>query len=224
MTTNKETEFSCVDCHVQKCEKRPDRSGSREGFPQFCVTPEICGKQKEELLKIYSEAKNAQIMKAAAEVEFEGYGQLTRVQEIMEFARKIGARKIGIATCVGLIRESQIFAEVLRKHDFEVYGMACKVGQIPKTEVGIPAECEAVGVTMCNPILQARKLNEAGTELNVVVGLCVGHDSLFYKYAEAPTTTLVTKDRVLGHNPAAALYTAKTYYSKLLDKSAHNEI
>ena len=101
--------------------------------------------------------------------------------------------------------------------------MACKVGQIPKTEVGIPAECEAVGVTMCNPILQARKLNEAGTELNVVVGLCVGHDSLFYKYAEAPTTTLVTKDRVLGHNPVAALYTAKTYYSKLLDKSAHNE-
>ena len=180
MMTNKETEFSCVDCHVQKCEERPDRSGSREGFPQFCVTPEICGEQKEELLKIYSEAKNAQIMKAAAEVEFEGYGQLTRVQEIMEFARKIGARKIGIATCVGLIRESQIFAEVLRKHDFEVYGMACKVGQIPKTEVGIPAECEAVGVTMCNPILQARKLNEAGTELNVVVGLCVGHDSLFY--------------------------------------------
>lgn len=54
MTTNKETKFSCVDCHVQKCEERPDRSGSREGFPQFCVTPEICGKQKEELLKIYS--------------------------------------------------------------------------------------------------------------------------------------------------------------------------
>lgn len=70
---------------------------------------------------------------------------------------------------------------------------------------------------MCNPILQAQDLNAAGTELNVVVGLCVGHDSLFYKYAEAPTTTLITKDRVLGHNPAAALYTAKTYYySKLL--------
>ena len=133
MMTNKETKFSCVDCHVQKCEERPDRSGSREGFPQFCVTPEIRGEQKEELLKIYSKAKNAQIMKAAAEVEFEGYGQLTRVQEIMAFARKIGARKIGIATCVGLIRESQIFAEILRKHDFEVYGMACKVGQIPKT-------------------------------------------------------------------------------------------
>lgn len=217
MTTNKPTEFSCVDCHVQKCEKRPDPAGSQADFPQFCATPRIRGEQKEKLLEVYKEAQNAQIMKAAAEVEFEGYGRFTRVQEIMEFAHKIDAHKIGIATCVGLIRESQIFAEILRKHGFEVYGMACKVGQIPKTEVGIPADCEAVGVTMCNPILQAQDLNAAGTELNVVVGLCVGHDSLFYKYAEAPTTTLITKDRVLGHNPAAALYTAKTYYySKLL--------
>ena len=61
---------------------------------------------------------------------------------------------------------------------------------------------------MCNPILQARLLNQAYTELNVVIGLCVGHDSLFYKYSNAYTTTLVTKDRVTGHNPAAALYTA----------------
>lgn len=70
---------------------------------------------------------------------------------------------------------------------------------------------------MCNPILQAKLLNREGTDLNVVIGLCVGHDSLFYKYSDALCTTLVTKDRVLGHNPAAALYTAKTYYSRLLE-------
>ena len=67
----------------------------------------------------------------------------------------------------------------------------------------------------CNPILQAKLLNAAKTDLNVVVGLCVGHDSLFYKYSDAIVTTAVTKDRVLGHNPAAALYTANSYYSKL---------
>ena len=60
--------------------------------------------------------------------------------------------------------------------------------------------------------------NEAGTELNVVVGLCVGHDSLFYKYSNALCTTAVTKDRVLGHNPVAALYTAETYYKDKLKK------
>jgi uncharacterized metal-binding protein len=69
---------------------------------------------------------------------------------------------------------------------------------------------------MCNPILQAKTLNEEHTELNVVIGLCVGHDSLFYKYSEAPVTTLVVKDRVLGHNPVAALYQTKAYYSRLL--------
>ena len=50
----------------------------------------------------------------------------------------------------------------------------------------------------------------------------MGHDSLFYKYSEALTTTAVTKDRVLGHNPVAALYTADSYYSKL--KKSEEEV
>ena len=61
-----------------------------------------------------------------------------------------------------------------------------------------------------------KMLNKAKTDLNVVVGLCVGHDSLFYKYAEGLCTTLITKDRVLGHNPAAALYQVNSYYKRLL--------
>ena len=69
---------------------------------------------------------------------------------------------------------------------------------------------------MCNPILQAKLLNRQGTDLNVLVGLCVGHDSLFYRYSQALVTTLLTKDRVLGHNPAAALYQADGYYAKKL--------
>jgi uncharacterized metal-binding protein len=64
--------------------------------------------------------------------------------------------------------------------------------------------------------LQAKLLNEQKTDLNVIVGLCVGHDSLFIKYSDAPVTTLITKDRVLGHNPAAALYTSNFYYQRLL--------
>jgi uncharacterized metal-binding protein len=126
----------------------------------------------------------------------------------MDFAKKINAKKIGIATCVGLLKESRILADILRRHGFEVYGVGCKAGTQKKTSVGIPECCEGVGVNMCNPILQAKLLNKAKTDLNVVVGLCVGHDSLFYKYSEALTTTAVTKDRVLGHNPVAALYTA----------------
>ena len=71
---------------------------------------------------------------------------------------------------------------------------------------------------LCNPVLQARLLNKEKTDLNVIIGLCVGHDSLFIKYSKAPVTTLITKDRVLGHNPAAALYTSGFYYKRLLQE------
>ena len=36
-------------------------------------------------------------------------------------------------------------------------------------------------------------------------------------------TTFIVKDRVLGHNPAAALYTAKFYYKRVLDEKTFPE-
>lgn len=59
---------------------------------------------------------------------------------------------------------------------------------------------------MCNPVLQAMTLNKEKSDFNVLLGLCVGHDSLFSKYAQAPCTVLAVKDRVLGHNPLASIY------------------
>ena len=93
----------------------------------------------------------------------------------MEVAKRIGAKKIGIATCVGLIEESRIFARILKLNGFDVYGVACKVGSVDKTDIGLdPKYTCKTGPVMCNPILQAKLLNKAGTQLNVVVGLCVG--------------------------------------------------
>jgi len=68
---------------------------------------------------------------------------------------------------------------------------------------------------MCNPLSQAELLNDAGCELNVVLGLCVGHDSLFFKYSKGLATTLVAKDRVLAHNPVGALQLADTYFQRV---------
>ena len=107
--------------------------------------------------------------------------------------------------------------EYWKNRVFQVYGIGCKVGAMEKVSAGIPKECDKLGTVMCNPILQARMLEQEETDLNVVVGLCVGHDSLFFKYSAAPVTTLLVKDRVLGHNPAAALYTAASYYGKLYE-------
>lgn len=208
MKTSEEIKHSCTDCGTQNC-KFKDRT-----YPDFCPTSNLADADLQWALERYDEGRNHDIMVASAEVEFEGYCQWTRVQEIMEFARKIGAKRIGIANCIGLINEARTFARILRANGFEPYAIICKVAGKEKSSIGIPKQCEEIGAAMCNPILQARLLNQAGTDLNVVIGLCVGHDSLFYKYSDAYVTTLVTKDRVTGNNPAAALYTAGSYYKK----------
>ena len=206
----KEQKYSCVDCGTQNC-KYKDRT-----YPDFCPNTHLDPDDLAWAVERYEEERNHEVMVASAEVEYEGYGRLTRVEEILQFAHKIGARKIGIANCIGLISEARMFARILRANGFEVYSVICKVAGMPKSSVGIPKECESIGAAMCNPILQARLLNQAGTDLNVVIGLCVGHDSLFYKYSDAYVTTLVAKDRVTGHNPVSVLYTANYYYRKKL--------
>ena len=142
-----------------------------------------------------------------------------RVQEICEFAEKMGYRRLGIAFCEGLFREALALTKILEAQGFEVVSVVCKVGTTPKESLGIREE-EKILIgefeAMCSPIAQAMVLNDAETDFNIVVGLCVGHDSIFFKYSDAPVTVLVAKDRVLGHNPAAALYTSHSYYARLL--------
>lgn len=203
---------SCIDCGSESCERLNGKN------PPFCLTTNMDETLLRETMRLYTEdEENARVTKISAEVETEFYCKATRIEEIVQFAKRMNYKRIGIATCIGLLREARIAARVFRKAGFEVYGAACKVGSQMKTSVGIAKECEAVGAVMCNPILQAKLLNQAQTDLNVVIGLCVGHDSLFYKYSEALSTTLVTKDRVLGHNPAVALYQTESYYSRLLE-------
>jgi uncharacterized metal-binding protein len=101
-------------------------------------------------------------------------------------------------------------------------GTACKVGGVPKERIGVK-EREKVRrgqfESMCNPIAQAKFLNRAKTDFNILLGLCIGHDSLFLRYVRAFTTVFAVKDRVTGHNPLAVLYTSGTYYERLLKEN-----
>ncbi|MBW2056505.1 MAG: DUF1847 domain-containing protein [Deltaproteobacteria bacterium] len=141
-----------------------------------------------------------------------------RIQETCEFAKKMGFKRIGIAFCSGLHHEASILTRILEAQGFEVVSVVCKTGRTPKETIGIKEE-EKIEIgkfeSMCSPIAQAMILNHEKTDFNILLGLCVGHDSLFLKYAEAFSTVLIVKDRVLGHNPAAALYTTDSYYARL---------
>lgn len=155
-------------------------------------------------IPLYGDPVDRKILTEAGNVETLFYKEACRVDETIEFARRMGFKVLGIAFCLGLIREANVLGEILSK-EFDVHSVCCKVGGMGKSVFGV-AQRPWVGEPTCNPIEQARILKDEGTELNIVMGLCVGHDSLFYKHSAAPVTTLVVKDRKLGHNPVAALY------------------
>lgn len=204
----------CAKCGVWACEAEP---GSERYLPFCPMTTEQAILSKAEAAYL-SQDDLREFALAAARTEAAGYCKEPRVEEVMNFARRIGARRLGIASCIGLIQEARLLQEILEANGFEVDSVCCKVGSIDKEKIGLtdeekihPGQYEP----LCNPVGQAMLLNQAGTELNIVVGLCVGHDSLFFKHSEAPVTVLVAKDRVTGHNPVAALYTSHSYYKRL---------
>jgi uncharacterized metal-binding protein len=188
-----------------------------ERGPGFC--PAKVDPHSQEIARaLYDDPETRRVSQEAARVESEGYCKWTRVEEIVDFARKMGYRKLGIANCISFVDHAYVLTGILESHGFEVVSVACKNGNIPKEELGLadnekirPGQFEA----LCNPVAQAELLNQHGCEFNIVMGLCIGHDSLFFKYAKGLSTVLVAKDRVLGHNPVAALQLADTYYSRL---------
>lgn len=206
---------SCAYCPttVRAC-----RAGESEARgPGYCPSKVDPGTQTA-ARALYDDPETRRIAHESALVESEGYCKWTRVEEVVQFAKKMGYRKIGIANCISFVDHAYVLSGILESHGFEVVSVACKNGNIPKEELGIaedekirPGQFEA----LCNPVAQAALLSAHGCEFNVVMGLCIGHDSLFFKYANAPTTVLVAKDRVLGHNPIAALNLADSYYSRL---------
>lgn len=215
-------ERSCVNCGSYHCDRMEGK------YPEFCVTTNTDEQLFHDALGHYTDdSDEAKMFKAAAEIEGLYYGRLTRVEETIVFAKKIGAKRIGVATCRGLINEARQFCKILRAKGFEdVFAVACKAGGLDKTEAGIP---EGVKVrpggheSICNPVAQADILNQRECDLNVIIGLCVGHDTLFIKHSEAPVTCLIVKDRVTGHNPAAPLYLTDTYYARLLSPDMPEE-
>jgi len=214
--------IECAKCTKTVCDSERSDQG-----PANCPT-----RTRQEVIQRalteYEQPEIREFARQASIQEFECYmnlpeGRTTRnprVEEIAQFAKKMGYKKLGIAFCSGLMEETRLLTTILENRGFDVISVCCKAGGTPKEKIGITEEQKIAGPgtweTMCSPIAQAEILNEEETNFNIVVGLCVGHDSLFFKYSRPPVTVLIAKDRVFGHNPAAALYLSHSYYRKLL--------
>ncbi len=231
--SHEEKPVSCASCSVvwQKSgttncwSSDPDTAPPRPGN---CPTDRF-GEVVDDTLNVYlDDSEDARIAFTAARVEGLCYARepgndviqarWTRVEDTISFAGLMGYKKIGMATCIGLLEETERFAAILRAQGFEPLSICCKSGSIDKMELGLAEEDKVRPGTFepaCNPVAQAGILNRLGSDMNIIMGLCVGHDMLFAKHSKAPVTTLIVKDRVTGHNPVAVLYGQNFYYKRL---------
>jgi uncharacterized metal-binding protein len=205
---------------------------SLDEAPPFCpmrLFPDLL----DAVMLEYEKAEVKEFARLASVQEFECYERtqeglrtrFPRIEELVQFADKCGYRRLGIAFCLGLRNEAGILTDILESKGFDVISVCCKCGAVAKERIGIRPEQKIGGSdlweSMCNPIMQAEVLNAERVDLAILLGLCIGHDTLLIKYCRVPMTVLAVKDRVTGHNPLAALYLSQSvYYRRLLRKRA----
>ncbi len=220
---NKST-INCAKCPYQPADRLCRNENGKA--PDFCPTlnkTETRNKSLNEYLEnptIFTFAQQASLQESSGYTNREmGYDHLraskSRLEEIADFAARMNYTRLGLAFCLGLRNEARIVEQLYSGKGFEMVSAVCKAGRTEKQHIGLKKEDQLNPETseaMCNPIFQAMLLNEEKTQFNILLGLCVGHDSLFFKYAEAPCTVLAVKDRLLGHNPLAAVYNIDSYY------------
>jgi len=176
----------CDSCKHQKC-----RDGKDCFHLQDMILPEYRGEK-------------LRLTQVAAGIEAEFYLRKNRLEELILFAKRMKYQKLGIAFCIGLIDEAKILGNFLRR-DFEVVSICCKVSGIDKDQLHLDKMQPETHESMCNPLGQATILNRHDTDLNIICGLCIGHDILFTQQSRAPVTTFIVKDRMLAHNTVASL-------------------
>ncbi len=174
-------EVDCINCPSRSCMV----AGACSFDPAGAVVPALS-------------RRDERIYEVGRDVSAESDPKLCRIAELVHFGVGMGYERLGLAFCWELFAEAETLTRVLSRF-FTVIPVCCRVGT--------GASKEGNGGGRCNPVLQARILNGAKTDLNVLAGLCLGCDVLFAAESQSPITTLFVKDRSLAHNPVAAIYT-----------------
>lgn len=133
--------------------------------------------QDKEIMKLTAKAKNK-----------------SRLQELIDYAKLAGYRRLGVANCKGVQPYADKLVQLLRAAGFEVASVNCRESGLDGAAI-----CEDMSGRCCDPLAQAAFLNGQGTELNINVGLCLGHGLLFQKYSDAEVTTFLVKDFATKH-------------------------
>ena len=112
--------------------------------PAFCPMKNEAGVLKKALSE-YQKPRIKEFARQASIQEFECYettpqGRRTRnprIVELIEFGKKMGYKKLGLAFCTGLHAEAETVTRILENSGYEVVSARCKVGAVPKEVIGI---------------------------------------------------------------------------------------
>ena len=187
------------------CKKMGCWLGEDRGIPDYCQAQHYI-EEIDKANQEYALPRNVDIYAAACIVGGKNDGYRARIEEAVDFAKTLNLSKVGFAACVAFGNEMAVITRLFQDSDIEVFCASCQIGRSSATDRGVPQLAKYPDNSSCNPIAQAEILNAEKTQLNFIVGLCMGHDVLFTRYSKAPVSTLIVKDRLLGNNPAAAVY------------------
>jgi uncharacterized metal-binding protein len=201
MPTGPDEHYGCATCGTAAAFR-----GDRSRMPASCPTlthPEISKDAAP-----YLEPERAGVMRAADATPFtEERTKRNRVEELVHFAHGRDLKKLGVAFCVSMTKEAQALGRVLTAAGLDNELVCCRVGAVDYEEIGLTKAHPERFAAICNPVAQAKLLNEAKVDLVVQLGLCIGHDLILQEQSNSPVTTLVVKDRALDHHPITALRT-----------------
>ena len=187
------------------CKKMGCWRGDDKGIPSYCQANHYVA-EIEKAKEVYTEPEVVDIYTAACVVGKKNDGYRPRIEEALDFAREMKFARVGFAACVAFVKELEVIRRLFEQGGIEVFSAGCQIGRTSATDRGLPHLEAYPDNSTCNPIAQAEILNKAQTQLNFIIGLCMGHDILFTRFSRAPVSTLIVKDRLMGNNPAAAIY------------------
>lgn len=187
-----------------------------------CRISEPCTDRSSEYMDQYNTEEAQSITRAASKLVDNGRaGTLSRLEEIVEYARLKDYRMMGVAYCYGMEQEASLLRDYLAKEGFKTVMASCTIDGIAECKVNTTKTDQSVS---CNPIGQANVLNSSGADFTILMGLCLGHDILIQKKLNMEYTTWIVKDRVTKHRPMDALpgyRSSEDLFLENMDNSFH---
>lgn len=180
-----------------------------------CKKGKDCYGVKDLSMVEYSRPEIREITSAASELIDNGRaGTLSRLEEVIEFCRREGYKRIGLAYCISFDILGRELSDYLRQAGFEPVPVICTTGGVLEREIDKTKTKDTVS---CNPAGQSLVLKKQNVDFIIELGLCLGHDVIFHKGLEIPFTVLIVKDRVFNHSPANAFNSYKDEGEKFID-------